>query len=68
MTKAREMRDLNVDDLRHRERDLTDQLFRLRIQQAMGHLDVPLKLRTTRRDLARVKTVLNEKQRAGAKG
>jgi large subunit ribosomal protein L29 len=60
MTKARELRDLNVDDLRNRERDLTDQLFRLRIQKAMGHLDAPLKVRLMRRDLARVKTVLTQ--------
>jgi ribosomal protein L29 len=33
----------------------------LRIQKAMGHLDVPLKLRAVRRDLARVKTVLRQK-------
>jgi large subunit ribosomal protein L29 len=61
MTSARELRDLNEDDLRNRERDLDDQLFRLRIQKAMGHLDVPLKLRAVRRDLARVKTVLRQK-------
>jgi large subunit ribosomal protein L29 len=67
MTKARELRDLNVDDLRNRERDLTDQLFRLRIQKAMGHLDAPLKVRLMRRDLARVKTVLTQKARAAAK-
>jgi large subunit ribosomal protein L29 len=61
MTSARELRELNEDDLRNRERDLDDQLFRLRIQKAMGHLDVPLKLRAVRRDLARVKTVLRQK-------
>jgi large subunit ribosomal protein L29 len=61
MTSARELRELNEDDLRTRERDLNDQLFRLRIQKAMGHLDVPLKLRQVRRDLARVKTVLRQK-------
>ena len=61
MTKARELHELNEDDLRNRERDLHDQLFRLRIQKAMGHLDVPLKLRQVRRDLARVKTVLRQK-------
>lgn len=61
MTKARELHELNQDDLRNRERDLNDQLFRLRIQKAMGHLDVPLKLRQVRRDLARVKTVLRQK-------
>ncbi len=66
--KARELRDLNADDLRIREKDLTDQLFRLRIQKAMGHLDVPLKVRLTRRDLARVKTLLAQKLRAEGKG
>jgi large subunit ribosomal protein L29 len=65
--KARELRDLNADDLRIREKDLTDQLFRLRIQKAMGHLDVPLKVRLMRRDLARVKTVLAQKLRAEGK-
>ena len=61
MTSARELRELNEDDLRNRERDLNDQIFRLRIQKAMGHLDVPLKVREVRRDLARVKTVLRQK-------
>ncbi len=68
-TKARDLRELSVDDLRRKVTDLTDQIFRLRIQKAMGHLDVPLKVRTTRRELARVKTVLAEKTRqAGAAG
>jgi len=62
MTDVSELRDLPVDDLRVRERDLRDQLFRLRIQKSMGHLEAPGKVRTTRRDLARVKTVLREKQ------
>jgi large subunit ribosomal protein L29 len=61
MKGASDLRELNEDDLRNRERDLDDQLFRLRIQKAMGHLDVPLKLRQVRRDLARVKTVLRQK-------
>jgi large subunit ribosomal protein L29 len=62
-TKARDLRELSADDLRRKEADLTDQIFRLRIQKAMGHLDVPLKVRTTRRELARVKTVLAQKTR-----
>jgi large subunit ribosomal protein L29 len=67
MTSASELRGLNEQDLRNRERDLDDQLFRLRIQKAMGHLDVPLKLREVRRDLARVKTVLRQKTAAAAR-
>ena len=67
MTSASELRELNEDDLRNRERDLDEQLFRLRIQKAMGHLDVPLKLREVRRDLARVKTVLRQKTAAAGR-
>lgn len=62
MTSALDLRELNDDDLRNRERDLDDQLFRLRIQKSMGQLDAPLKIRDLRRDLARVKTVLRERR------
>ena len=55
-------RELSLDELRSKERELDDQLFRLRIQKSMGQLDVPLKVRSVRRDLARVKTLLNEKK------
>jgi large subunit ribosomal protein L29 len=60
--KAAELRDLAVEDLATKERDLTDQLFRMRIQKSMGQLDMPEKVRTVRRDLARVKTVLRQKR------
>ena len=46
-------------------RELEDQLFRMRVQQSLGQLDAPVKLRFTRRDLARIKTVISEKQRQG---
>ena len=58
--KIGEVRELGVDDLRAREKDLDDQLFRLRIQKSMGQLEAPAKIRTLRRDLARVKTILRE--------
>ena len=58
-----ELRDLSADELHARVRDLQDQVFRMRIQKSMGHLDAPIKLRSTRRDLARIKTILGEKQR-----
>jgi len=61
---AAELRELTVDDLRARELELDDQLFRLRIQKSMGTLEAPGKVTTTRRDLARIKTVLREKERA----
>ena len=60
--KVAEFRDLQVDELRQREKDMDDQLFRLRIQKSMGQLEAATKLKTLRRDLARVKTVLREKE------
>ena len=59
--KVAEFRDLQVDELRQREKDMDDQLFRLRIQKSMGQLDAPIKLRELRRDRARIKTILREK-------
>jgi large subunit ribosomal protein L29 len=55
------LKELSLDELRTKERELDDQLFRLRIQKSMGQLDVPLKVRAVRRDLARVKTLLQQK-------
>ena len=60
--KTAEIRELGVDELRTREKELDDQIFRLRIQKSMGQLEVPEKLRTVRRDLARIKTVLRQKR------
>jgi large subunit ribosomal protein L29 len=60
--KIAEMRELGVDELRAREKELDDQLFRLRIQKSMGQLEAPAKVRTVRRDLAKVKTILRERQ------
>ncbi|HOQ61376.1 MAG TPA: 50S ribosomal protein L29 [Vicinamibacterales bacterium] len=60
--KIRDIRELSVDELKGKVTDLQDQIFRLRIQKAMGQLDAPLKVRAVRRELARVKTVLTERR------
>lgn len=60
--KASELKDLSADDLRAKASELEEALFRMRIQKSVGQLDVPMKLRSTRRDLARVKTELRQKQ------
>ncbi len=60
--KPAEVRDLGTDELEAKQRDLTDQLFRMRIQKSMGQLEAPDKLRTVRRDLARIKTVMRQKR------
>ena len=64
---ATEMRELTVDDLQARVKDLDDQIFRLRIQKSMGQLEAPGKVREVRRDLARLKTIIREKELQAAK-
>jgi large subunit ribosomal protein L29 len=60
--KPAKVREMGLDELRTKERELLEQLFRLRVQKSLGQLDNAIKLRETRRDVARVKTVLKEKQ------
>jgi large subunit ribosomal protein L29 len=60
--KAAELRDLAADELGTKERELIDELFRMRIKKSMGQLEHPEKVKTVRRDLARVKTVLRQKR------
>ena len=60
--KAAKVREMGLDELRTKERELQEQLFRLRVQKSLGQLDNAIKLREVRRDVARVKTVLKEKQ------
>ena len=60
--KAADVRELTVDDLRARVKDLEDQIFRFRIRKSMGQLEAPGKAREIRRDLARINTILREKE------
>jgi len=60
--KIKEFRDLGADELKQREKDLDDQLFRLRIQKSMGQLEAGHKLKSLRRDIARINTALREKE------
>ena len=65
--KPEKVRELSLEELHGKERELAEQLFRLRFQKAVGQLDNPLKLRETRRDIARVKTILTEKKKGASK-
>jgi large subunit ribosomal protein L29 len=60
--KAKELRELSVEELREREGELKQALFNLRIQKATGQLGNTATLGKTKRDLARVKTVLGESE------
>jgi large subunit ribosomal protein L29 len=58
--KVAELRELDDDALRARTHELDDQLFRMRIQKSMGHLEAPGKVRNVRRERARILTILKE--------
>jgi large subunit ribosomal protein L29 len=58
------LRDKSVDELRTRERDLREQLFKLRFQRATGRMENPMKMREVRREIAQIETLLNERNRA----
>ena len=60
--KPAKIREMGTEELGTKERELQEQLFRLRVQKSIGQLDNAIKLRETRRDIARVKTVLSEKR------
>lgn len=60
--KAKEIRDLDVADLEKKIQDLNQELFNLRFQLHTGHLENSSRLGQVKKDIARVKTVLQEKQ------
>jgi large subunit ribosomal protein L29 len=64
MTKPAELREKSVDELQTRERDLNEQLFKLRFQRATGNMEQPSKIRQVRREIARIKTLLGERSRS----
>lgn len=57
---AKEFRGLSADELLQKRTEFRDQLFHLRLRRATGQLENPMKLKETKRDLARVETVLRE--------
>ena len=64
--KATAIREMTADEIRERVRELREELFNLRFRNSMRQLDNPLKIRESRREMARLLTVLKEKERAGA--
>jgi large subunit ribosomal protein L29 len=65
--KADKVRNLTEEELRHQERDLADQLFKLKFQLNMGQTESLKKIRGLRKDIARVKTIIGERAAAGEK-
>lgn len=60
--KANEIRNLNNDELNKKLNDLKDELFNLRFQLATGQLENPVRIREVRKSIAKVKTVIREKE------
>jgi large subunit ribosomal protein L29 len=59
--KSKELRHLSEGELLEKERELNEELFNLRFQQATGQLDNVMRIPQVKRDIARVKTILREK-------
>jgi large subunit ribosomal protein L29 len=62
--KARDLREQTADEIRLRVAELREEVFNLRFRNSMKQLDNPLKIRESRREIARLLTVLSEKARA----
>ncbi len=59
--KANELRDLSSPELEARLRELKEELFNLRFQKATGQLENPMRIRAVKKDYARIKTILCER-------
>jgi large subunit ribosomal protein L29 len=64
--KADKIRNLTEDELRHQGSELADQLFKLKFQLNMGQTESLKKIRGLRKDIARVKTIIGERERSAA--
>ncbi len=62
MMKAKEIRNLSVEELDKKLNDLKKDLFMLRMQHATNQLDNPMRISAVKKDIARVKTIIREKQ------
>ena len=65
---AKELRDLSADDLAQKRVELREEIGHLKLKRATSRLENPMKLRHTKRDLARVETILRERALQGGKG
>jgi large subunit ribosomal protein L29 len=65
--KSEKIRNLTDEELLHQERDLNDQLFKLKFQLNMGQTESLKKIRGMRRDIARVKTIGREREIAASR-
>jgi len=65
---AKDLRDMSVDDLAGKRVSLREEIGHLKLKRATSRLENPMKLQETKRDLARVETILREKALQSGKG
>ena len=58
--KASEIRAMSLDEMQRKAADLKEELFNLRFQHEIGQLENPMKMKQTKRDIARIKTIIKE--------
>jgi large subunit ribosomal protein L29 len=63
--KSSELRELTLDELAKRETDMRKELFNLRFQKATGEIENPMRIRSLKKDIARVLTVITDKKIVG---
>ncbi|MCP4214698.1 MAG: 50S ribosomal protein L29 [bacterium] len=62
--KAKEIKSMTVDEIENKVSEFQDKLFKQRIQKSLGQSDNPYKLKETKKDIARLLTILSEKKRS----
>ena len=65
---AKDLRELGGEELAQKRAELKEEIFHLKLRWATGRLEAPMKLRQNRRELARVKTILRERELKGTEG
>ncbi|HEV8344114.1 MAG TPA: 50S ribosomal protein L29 [Candidatus Binatia bacterium] len=65
---VKEMRDMSMDELIQKRGELRESIFNLKLKRATSRLESPMKLREARKDLARIETILTERELQGARG
>ncbi len=60
--KTSEIREMSLDEMQRKAADLKEELFNLRFQHEIGQLENPMKMKQTKRDIARIKTIIKESE------
>jgi large subunit ribosomal protein L29 len=65
--KIKDIRGMSSDDLKNKEKSLKKELFDLKFQRKVGRVEKPARFRVIRRDIAKILTILNEREKDGTK-